>query len=251
MRMFFGLVALALLGFSSAAAGAATSAGGVYIVTLPNGADVWVDGVYCGRSPVLVDALTEGRHVLTLTKTGWNVREAQVDVPSGSVALWSTKLSAGARGASEKGRGSVTMRGLRKEASVSVDGAPVRDSRKPLSLPEGPHSVSFLGARGVVTRSFSVLPDMSSELVLRGDGAAPPSPGRVGVIVPAGDYLPQDAIVERDQVLSIRYRGHQVIAHLNRVWMRVDGKVVSYDSAPVRINGKFYLPLDLLDFLTK
>src|SRR5260370_37931827 len=73
---------------------AAPSAGGGYVATVPSGADVWIDGTYCGRSPVLLDALAEGRHMLTPTKAGWNVQERRVDIPGGGGTLWSGQLHA-------------------------------------------------------------------------------------------------------------------------------------------------------------
>jgi PEGA domain len=253
MRLSLPFVVLVLLGLSSVAVAAPTVSGGVYIVTLPNGADVWVDGTYCGRSPVLVDALIEGRHVVTLTRTGWAVREAQIDVAGGGVAMWSTKLSLEATAGEEKGRGTVSVRGLLKGAKVSVDGAPAREIRAPLALPEGLHTIAFTGVHGMVMRAFTVLPDMNSALLLR-EQASPASltsSMHVGVIVSATDYLPKEAISEQGKSLLIRYQGHEVVAHLDHPWMRVDGKVVSYNSAPATINGKLYLPLDLLDFITK
>jgi hypothetical protein len=252
MRLFLALAAAAaaLLASSSGTAAAATSSGGIYVVSLPSGADVWIDGTYCGRSPVLVDALTQGRHMATLTRAGWNVQEAQVDVSGGGVVLWSTRLSAGSRGSSEKATGEATLRGLPQKTKVSIDGAPAREAYGAISLAEGPHTVTFAGLHGAVTRSFTVLPDMSSELLLR-EAPASVSPAHAGVIAPVTDYLPPEAVEITGRTLRIRYQGHEAIAHIDRVWMRVDGKTVSYNSAPATINGKLYLPLDLLDLLTK
>jgi hypothetical protein len=250
MRSFLALVAAVLLASSSGTASAASSSGGIYVVTLPSGADVWIDGVYCGRSPVLVDALSQGRHMATLTRSGWNVQEAQVDVSGGGVALWSTRLSAGSRGPSETATGEVTVRGLPQKAKVSIDGAPEGELHGTVALAEGSHTVTFAGAHGSVTRTFTVLPDMTSELILR-EKPAPVSPAHVGVIAPATDYLPSKAIEVTGRALLIRYQGHTATAGFDRAWMRVDGKVVSYNSAPTTINGKLYLPLDLLDLLTK
>lgn len=248
MRSFFFGPVLIALASASPAAIAPVSSGGVYVATLPSGADVWIDGTYCGRSPVLLDALPQGRHVLTLTKTGWNVQEAQVDVPGGGITVWNSKLLSGSRAALERGIGSIVLRGLPHDAKVSIDGAPPRELPGVTSLPEGSHTISFSAAHGSVTRSFTVLAEMTSELVLREARAAK---AHVGVIAPAGDYLPEEAILLSGRALRIRYQGHAVSASLDKEWMRVDGKLVTYNSAPSLINGKLYLPLDLLDALTK
>ena len=178
MRLFFAFFAAALLASPSGAAVAgATSSGGVYVVSLPSGADVWIDGTYCGRSPVLVDALAQGPHTATLTRAGWNAQEARVDVSGGGVVLWSTRLSAGQRGGpSEKGirvrRACADCR--KRQRKLSVDGGPPREAHGPMQLTEGPHLIVFAGAHGPVTRSFTVLPDMSSELLLREEPVAVP-----------------------------------------------------------------------------
>jgi len=250
MRSFLALVAAALLASWSGTAFAAVSSGGIYVVSLPSGADVWIDGIYCGRSPVLVDALPQGRHMATLTRAGWNVQEAQVDVSGGGVVLWSTRLSAGVRGSSEKATGQAVVRGLPKKSKVSIDGAPESELYGTVALAEGTHTVTFAGAHGSVTRTFTVMPDMTSELLLR-EQPVKASPEHVGVIAPATDYLPPEAIEVNGRTLLIRYQGHKAIASFDRIWMRVDGKVVSYNSAPTTINGKLYLPVDLLDLLTR
>ena len=250
MRSLFALLTVAVLASPSGAAAATASSGGIYVVSLPSGADVWIDGTYCGRSPVLVDALAQGPHTATLTRAGWNAQEARVDVAGGGVVLWSTRLSAGVRDPSERGMGEASVRGLPQKTKISVDGGPPHEVHGSLRLAEGPHVISFTGAHGPVTRSFTVLPDMSSALLLREEPPAV-SPAHAGVIAPAVDYLPPEAIAVSGKTLAIRYQGHEVTASFDRIWMRVDGKVVSYNSAPVTINGKLYLPLDLLDLLTK
>ena len=72
------LVATAIVAPTSAIAETAT--GGTYVTTLPTGADVWFDGTYVGRSPVVVDGLTEGRHALSILKAGWQPQDGTVTI---------------------------------------------------------------------------------------------------------------------------------------------------------------------------
>ena len=70
------LVACGILALAARAGAAAqAAAGGMYVSTLPADADVWVDGAYIGRSPLLIEGLGEGRHALTVTKAGWVSQE--------------------------------------------------------------------------------------------------------------------------------------------------------------------------------
>ncbi len=231
----------------------AALSGGVYVATLPSGADVWIDGTHCGRSPVLVDALPQGKHAITLTKSGWNVQEGSVDIPGGGVALWSARLAIVPHSSAQSGFGAIVTRGLSHTEKIAIDGGESRDSHGVISIAAGPHTVSFPTAHGRVMRAFTVLPEMTTELVLRDDTSPSDSatPDRVGVIAPANDYLPPEAITLTGRDLLIRYEKHEVVAHLDKIWMRLDGNPVSYNSAPSVINGKLYLPLDLMETLTK
>jgi hypothetical protein len=253
MRFSLGLAAATTALLTSAAAMqapvlAAVSSGGVYVTTLPSGADVWVDGTYCGPSPVLVDALPQGHHAVTLTKTGWNVQEIDIDIPGGGITLSSTKLVIGTRSGGTAAMGTVVVRGLPAGAKVSIDGAPAQQLRGATAFAAGAHTITFTSTQGAATRSFTVLPEMTTELVLHDE---PTTESRAGVIAQATDYLPPEAIALDGRKLLIRYLGHEVVAHLDENTLRLDGSQVSYDSAPSVINGKLYLPLDLLETLTK
>lgn len=227
---------------------AVSASGGVYVTTLPAGADVWVDGTYCGPSPVLVDALPQGHHAITLTKTGWNVQEVDIDIPGGGITLSSTKLAVGGHAGTSNAMGTIVLRGLPPGAKVSIDGAAPQVLHGETAFPVGAHTVTFASAQGSTTRSFTILPEMTSELVLHDE---PTTESRAGVIAPATDYLPPEAIALDGRKLLIRYLGHEVVAHLDENTLRLDGSQMSYDCAPSVINGKLYLPLDLLETLTK
>jgi hypothetical protein len=236
---------LALLPAHSALAEQAT--GGVYVATLPAGADVWVDGTYIGRSPVFADALPVGRHTLTLTKTGWGVQEVEVAIGAHATAFSSVKLEP-KPAAAAKLAGSYVLRGLPEGAKVSVDGLPrTGDPLSPAAASAGAHRVAVVTPRGRMTRAFDVLPDTTTEVVLH---EPPAGETRSAVIAPAADYLPTDAFVLEGSKVVVRYARHVVIARLGESTVRFDGVLVSYAGAPQTIGRKLYLPLELLERLS-
>src|ERR1700738_2679957 len=73
---------------------AAVPTGSLYVTTLPSGADVWIDGAYVGRTPLVVGALSPGGHAVGLTKSGWSPLQLDVTVEAGQTTLSSTRLEA-------------------------------------------------------------------------------------------------------------------------------------------------------------
>ncbi|MDP9106421.1 MAG: PEGA domain-containing protein, partial [Candidatus Eremiobacteraeota bacterium] len=71
---------------------AAVPTGSLYVTTLPTGADVWIDGTYVGRSPLVLGALAAGHHTVGLTKTGWDPLQLDVSVVAAQTTLSSTRL---------------------------------------------------------------------------------------------------------------------------------------------------------------
>jgi hypothetical protein len=244
------LLGALLAGLSAAAvAGAETLTGGAYITTLPAGADIWLDGTYVGRSPVMVDGLTSGRHTVTITKTGWTVRELAVDVDPQKVLMSSTDLVAEprvpGRGLSE---GDLSLRGVDQSMKIALDGAPLSgDLRRPIPLLPGPHHVSMSTANGQVLRAFRIWPDTTTEVILRPPAAGE---GRSAVVAPAEDYLPYGSYSLEGTKIVVHYGGHVVIAHVDVATVRYDGASLTFDSKPQTIGGRIYLPLELLETLT-
>jgi hypothetical protein len=237
---------LALLPLGQSAR-AEQATGGVYVATLPAGADVWIDGTYIGRSPVFADALPVGRHTLTFTKTGWRVQEVEVAIGVHTTAFSSVKLEP-KPAAATKLVGSYVLRGLPEGANVSVDGLlQTGDPLQPAALSVGAHRVAVVTARGRMTRAFDVLPDTTTEVVLH---EPPPGEARSAVIAPAADYLPTDAFALEGSKVVVRYARHVVIARLGESTVRFDGVLVSYAGAPQTIGRKLYLPLELLERLS-
>jgi hypothetical protein len=231
------------------AAWANVPVGAVYVTTLPAGADIWIDGTYVGRAPVLVDALSPGHHALTITRTGWQQQEVDVSVPSGGVAMSSTRLMAGPRAFAGTAPGSVIVREAPPGAALTLDDvALTAPPGRPVPLPAGPHRIAERTPKGLVTRTFTVLPDTATELVLR----AEPSnvEARSAVLAPADDYVGSDAYTIEGTKIVVRASGHVVVARFGESSVRFDGVTTAYDAAPTTIGGKLYLPLALLEKLS-
>jgi hypothetical protein len=223
--------------------------GAVYVTTLPAGADIWIDGTYVGRAPVLIDALEPGHHALTITKTGWVVQDVDVTVPAGGVAMSSTHLAAGPRAIAGDASGAIVLRGVPADAQLSLDGAPLNPPPgKTVSLPAGTHRITLVTAHGKTTRVITVLPQTTTDIVLREPRS---EDARSPVVAPAEDYLPTDNFSVEGKKIVVRYAGHVVVGYLGETQVRIDGASVAYDGAPQSIGGKLYLPLALLEKLTE
>jgi hypothetical protein len=247
-RLAAVLWAAAMFAAVTASSYAESATGGAYITTLPSGADIWVDGTYVGRAPVLVDALLAGHHSVTITKAGWVVQEVDVTVPAGSVALSSTHLAAGPRTLAGTTTGSVVVRNVPAGATLAIDGVPARGGvGHAYALPVGPHHIAMTTPRGRTTLAFTVLPDTSTDLVLA-EPQTKQAPS--AVVAAADDYLPDGAIVVEGKKIVIRYEGHLAVAHFGETDAKLDGATLDLDGAPESIGGRVYLPLALLDKLT-
>ncbi len=228
------------------AARAEMPAAAVYVTTLPSGADIFVDGTYVGRSPALVGGLAQGRHALTLTKTGWTVADVDVAVSPGSIVMSSTRLSPGPRAAGGDADGSVALRGVPVGASFTLDGLPFVPSSQPASLPAGQHHITMKTAHGRTSRQIDVVPDTTTQIVLQEPKAAQ---AHTSIIAPAEDYLPTDAFTVTGKRIVVRYANHSVVGHIGDATLRVDDAQATFDAAPDVIGGRLYLPLVLLEKL--
>ena len=244
-RLVSGLLACTIAA-TVGIAEAQTALGGAYITTLPSGADVWFDGTYVGHSPLVVDALATGRHGLTLTKAGWNTVETEIVVTGGTVATSSTRLVPGRGGISNE-PGTLVVRGVPSGAKISVDGAPSTASKEPRALAAGPHQVALDAAGARTTRTFTIYPGTTTDLVF---GNSAHVQRGSAVVAPAEDYLPTDAFVVSGNRIVVHYLKHVIVAHFGEAHVLLDGSVVVFDSAPVSIGGKLYLPLSLLEKVT-
>jgi len=225
---------------------AAVPTGSLYVTTLPTAADVWLDGTYIGHSPVFLDALAAGRHTVSLNRTGWTSQDVDVSVVAGGTALSSVALTRSSARLVAGDDGSFTVKGAALR-SVAVDGVALEPDRSgAYSLASGTHELVVRTTSGKMTRTFTVYPDMRTDVVLRDDDTST----RSAVVAPAADYLPAAAVKIDGARVSIRYEGHVVDATFGAVSYRVDGRSQSFDAAPTLIGSALYLPLELLKALT-
>jgi hypothetical protein len=148
----------------------AVPTGALYVTTLPTDADVWLDGTYVGHSPLVLDALAAGRHIVSLNRTGWVSTDLDVSVVAGTTALSSVILArTGSRTSVRGDDGTFAVKGLAPR-SVLLDGAPVNPDRSgtyPAS--SGLHELVAQTAAGKMTRTITVYPDMRTDVVLHDD----------------------------------------------------------------------------------
>jgi PEGA domain len=235
---------LAALAFAAVALLGAAPTGAVFVTTLPSGADVWVDGTYVGRSPVIVDALTAGAHHLTLTRTGWTPEDLAVAIVQAQTQTTAVVLVRD--GKTPEVAGTIAIHSADRVAGVTIDGQPAVPAKDgTIAVSAGTHDVTIDVPQGKQTRTVTVYPQTRTDVVLGAD-AAP----RSIVIAPADDYLPASAFHLDGTRLVVRYGGHDVIAHLGTTTYTIDQHVATYDAPPTLIRNRVYLPLELLTMLT-
>jgi hypothetical protein len=224
---------------------AAVPTGSLYVTTLPTGADVWIDGTYVGRSPLVLSGLVSGHHTVGLTKTGWDPLQLEVSVVTAQTTFSSTKLERAKTGARPL-PGSIAIHGIPADATF-VDGSAAALSKDgTIAASAGTHELSVRTPRGRVTRTIRVWPQTRTDVVLQPEVEAP----RPSVVAPAEDYLPRGAIHVAGERIVIRYAGHEVVGRIGATAYRVDGKSADYGEAPTMIGARLYLPLELLTMLT-
>ena len=114
-------------------------------------ADVWIDGIYVGRSPLVLDALAAGRHTLGLTKTGWDPQ--QLDVSRGRRRRRSARRARAREGAvpaRHAARSLCTGRRRGRCTWTACKPAPSKDGTIPVTA--GTHELAVRTSRGRITR---------------------------------------------------------------------------------------------------
>jgi hypothetical protein len=224
---------------------AAVPTGSLYVTTLPSAADVWIDGTYVGRSPLVLDALATGHHTVGLTKTGWRPLQLDVSIVAGQTTLSSMRLEQ-QRTTARSPEGSIAIHGVDPEQAFLDGIAVVRSKDGTYPATAGTHELAVRTPRGRISRSVTVWPQTRTDVVLQPEV----EPVRPSVVAPAEDYVPKSAIQVEGEKVVVRSGGHEVVAHLGLTTYRIDGKVVDYGQAPTMIGSRLYLPLDLLTMLS-
>ena len=232
------------MAFAAVALLGATPTGAIFVTTLPSGADVWLDGTYVGRSPVLVDALTVGAHHLTLTRTGWTPEDMAVAIAPAQTQSTSVVLVHDGKAA--EGMGTIAIHAADRLGAVTIDGEPATAGKDgTITVSAGTHDVTIVAPQGKQTRTVTVYPQTRTDVVLSADSAP-----RSIVIAPADDYLPASAFHLEGTRLVVRYGGHDVVATLGTTTYTIDRHPATYDAPPTLIRNRVYLPLELLTMLT-
>jgi hypothetical protein len=226
------------------------SHGGAFITTLPEGAEVWVDGQYAGRSPAYIDLLTPGKHAFTISRTGWQAQTASTDIAVGHVTMIALVLEKATRAPAQasKGEGALFVRGSPVGASVFVDGSkigtlPVAGSSK---VKAGFHIVSVVPKSGDhLLRAVEVYPDTTTSIAVNLTSARS-NPEAEEILAPASSFLPPEAIARSGDQITIHYRGVQVKCRLGSRSYTYNGKAGTLEISPALVAGKLYLPQSLL-----
>ena len=219
----------------------AVPTGSLYVTTLPGQADVWIDGTYVGRTPLVVDALAGGHHSIGIAKAGWSPQQIDVSVVAGQTSFSSLKLLP-AKGAVPASGGTIALHGAQIDA-IRVDGVPVRPGKDDtIPVAAGTHEVAVRTGRGKVTRMVTVWPATRTDVLVQPDEQRAPAT----VVAPADDYLPAEAVRIDGERVVIRYGSHRAVGRIGSTTYRVDGRARDYDAAPTRVGGRLYLPIGLL-----
>lgn len=232
-----------------AVAKAATGSGGVYITTLPSGADVWVDGAYVGRTPILLDGLQNGKHAVTVTKLGFSVAEIEQTIADRVINTNSVVLKRNGRSRGESGH--IVLHGLQPGSAVSLDGVANAQPATLSNMSSGSHHIVVRVGKTKMVRNIAVYPGTTTEVVVSLTSSSVAAwRSRSVVVAPAEQYLPDSSFRTEHGKVLIDYGGHVVVAHIGRSQFRLDNATVAFDAPPVLVHGKLYLPLELLLKLT-
>jgi hypothetical protein len=216
--------------------------GGLYISSLPSGADVWVDGSYIGRTPLLIDGLRTGKHAVTITKAGWKVEEVDQNVSAG-VTTPATVLLEPIKPL--HAHGEVALHGLDRTARISLDGGSWQDLEPEFNAPVGTHHLSVREPQAKFERMILVYPDQTTHVLF-----AAPADTHSAVVAAVSDYLPRSAAKIAGDRVVVRWGGHTAVGHLGDARFLVDGRDVVYDAPAGMVRGRLYLPLDLILMMT-
>jgi hypothetical protein len=229
--------------FLSALLAALLPFGAMYVTSLPAGADVWVDGSYIGRTPVLVDGLRSGKHAITITKSGWKVAEVDQDIAGGNTVATNVMLSPLAP---PPARGELELHGLEAGAKVSFDHQAWRPLEPRYELPIGQHHLSIREGQGKFERDVTLYPDQTTHVVFR-----PPAQETHSAVVAAlASYVPAAAAKVTGERIVVKWGGHTVVGRLGDAKFLVDGRDVVYDAPAGMVSGRLYLPLELIMTIT-
>jgi hypothetical protein len=242
--------ALALIVLAATAHALAAGHGSLYVSTLPPGATVWIDGAYMGETPLFVDDISGGRHVILLTRAGWQPVSTAADVTIGRVVSVSAVLeqNPATQPVSAAARGLLRLRDT-AGTKVSVDGSAVSAPDNALSLPAGRHILEVIRGKQRSAASFTVYPNTTTTISLaaRQIAAQAGSSNSSDTLAALSDYVPAaDFTVNGDDII-VHVRGIELECSVGSLTYTLNGKVGTLTVAPEMVGNKPFLPVSLLN----
>jgi len=192
------------------------TAGSLRILSAPDGAVVTVDGGAQGATPVTVDGLSAGTHIVTLKKSGYADYRQTLTVTAGKVTEIDVNLVAGVqdpdtgltsatRTSQPSGTGSVAVVSSPSGAAVSLDGS--GEGTTPLTIPgvkAGSHTLmvrksGYRDSAASITVTAEMNTSVSLTLVQESGGTDSGSTG-TGTITLRSDPPGAEVIVDGGRV---------------------------------------------------
>jgi PEGA domain len=226
--------------------------GSVYIATLPPAATVWMDGRYVGETPLFIDGLSGGRHVVLLTRAGWQPVTTAVDITVGHVTSMSAVLNQnpGSRAPAVAAKGLLRIRDA-QGAKVFVDGVALASLDDPVSLSVGEHILAVTRGAAKSASSFQVYPDTTTAISLapQQTANAGPASGTEDELAALEDYVPTSDFVVNGDDITVHFRGYELECEVGSLNYTLNGKPGLLSVAPEMVGNRPFLPVSLLDRL--
>ena len=226
--------------------------GSVYVTTLPPGVTVWMDGRYVGETPLFVDDVAIGHHVILLTRSGWQPVSTGTDVTVGGIGYVTAVLGQNADAhQSASAKGSLQIRDA-AGAKVWVDGVALADFDQPQTLAAGDHILAVARGSQRSATSFHIYPQTITTISLAVAASVPQATaGEDDELGALQDYVPQNDFVVNGEDITIHYHGFEVECSVGSLSYTLNGKAATLSVAPAMVGDKPYLPMSLLERLAK
>ncbi len=153
------------------------TAGALYVVSTPSNANIYLDTVYKGRTPMTINNIAAGSHILEIDTAGFYDWKSTVNVPAGGTNTVSATLNP----MPSSSVGWIYVASSPGGASVTLDGnavgqTPNTGSLKLNNVAAGDHTVALsLAGYSPYSAQTSVLPNTVSEVSAILQPAAPVS----------------------------------------------------------------------------
>jgi hypothetical protein len=199
------------------------TAGSLYVLSSPSDASVSLDGLYKGKTPITLNNLAAGTHIIQLDYPGYYDWKSSVEVPEGGTRTVSATLNP----MPASSTGWVYVSSSPGGASVTLDGnavgqTPVSGSLKLNTIAVGDHTVTLelTGSRRYSTR-VSVSPNTVSEVsaVLVPEGI---SSGK-GAMAVSSNPPGANIFVDNNFIGISPLTGNDIAAGNHLVTFRLDG----------------------------